>query len=204
MTESKRPNYIADAWLIIVLAILFGVALAGTQMALGGRIAQNKLNETVGLAHVLVPGAAEGKAEALMIKDQAGRDVRVFKTFDAEGKQIGWLVPASGQGFADKIEVVIGVDTQVTSITGIAVIDQKETPGLGDLITGEPFTSQYRGKSTSAALGVVKTGPGKDNEIIALTGATISSVAVTDIVNQQLAGVREALLAALAAEPKGN
>ena len=60
------------------------------------------------------------------------------------------MLPAHGQGFADRIDVLIGVNADVSTITGMYVLDQKETPGLGALITEEPFREQFRGVSTDA------------------------------------------------------
>jgi electron transport complex protein RnfG len=97
-------------------------------------------------------------------------------------------VPASGQGFADRIELLVGLNTDLSTITGLYVLNQKETPGLGNLITSdELFLNQFAGKSTEEPLVAVKTDPvAGSNQIRALTGATISSESVADIVNDAM------------------
>jgi electron transport complex protein RnfG len=70
------------------------------------------------------------------------------------------------------------------------VLDQKETPGLGDNITTAGFRDRFRNAPTGQPLAVVKADPSRDNEIRALSGATISSESVAAIVNNALANCR--------------
>jgi electron transport complex protein RnfG len=67
------------------------------------------------------------------------------------------------------------------------VLEQLETPGLGAEIDGEKFVSQFRGLATRPPISYVKgKAPEKDNEVQAITGATISSKAVVDIINKTI------------------
>ena len=102
------------------------------------------------------------------------------------------VLPAAGQGFADRIELLVGLDVQASTITGLYVLDQKETPGLGNFIAGADFQAQFAGKSADEPLVVVKTDPASGTgEIQALSGATISSESVAEIVNRAIAGLKE-------------
>lgn len=192
LTEVPTGNVLVQAWLVIVLAVVFGAGLAGVEYALGPIIAQNRLNETLGQVPSLVPGAAKGEADDAVIQ---GR--RVFRALDANGKLVGWVVPAKGQGFADKIELIVGLDAAAKTITGVFVLDQKETPALGDNITTEAFRARFRGISTDVTLDAKQqpTNP-QTGTIQALTGATISSDAVCTIVNATIATVKGPLAAA--------
>ncbi|MCK4351510.1 MAG: FMN-binding protein [Candidatus Krumholzibacteria bacterium] len=193
--QGKRISYIGQAWLVILLALCFGAALALVHTTLGPRIAENKRNETYSVIPVLVPGADRDMTEELIVQSRSGSDVRVYKAFTTDGKHKGWVIPAQGQGFADRIELLIGQDVDLTTITGMYVLAQKETPGLGDYIKGEDFRDRFRGKPTDRPLVVVKTDPREENEIQALTGATISSESVTDTINSAIDNLREVLLA---------
>jgi len=198
MSETpQKGGYISQAWLVILLALLYGGALAGVQTTLGPIIAENKRNETYQVIPKLVPGADREKTVELTLIGADGKDHLVYKAMSSDGVHQGWVVPAGAMGFADRIELLIGLDAPCSLITGIKVLDQKETPGLGNFIAEEPFESQFAGKTTSEPISVVKTDPAAgSNQIRALTGATISSESVADIVNNAVANLREAIVKA--------
>jgi len=193
MGERSKKNYIGQAWLILVLAIVYGGGLAGVQIMLGDRITRNKKSETFDVIPQLVPGAVKPKTEEMLVVGKDGKDIQVYKAISAEGSHVGWVITAGGQGFADKIELLIGVDPHVETISGLYVLEQKETPGLGDYITSKEFQDRFKGKPADQPLVVVKTDPSSENQVRALTGATISSVSVTRIVNDAISNLKEAL-----------
>jgi electron transport complex protein RnfG len=204
-SEKPGGNYITQAWLVIVLALLYGGALAGVQLGLGPKIIANQLAETQDQIPTLVEGAVRGEPISVIVDETTDKRVPVYKAVDADNHLKGWVLPASGQGFADRIKVLIGLDADLSTITGLWVLEQKETPGLGDFIRGEDFRDRFVGKSTDTPLEVV-TGAPSDQQIQALTGATISSAAVADIVNNAVATLREPILKQMSAadEPAAN
>ena len=192
-------GYIRQGWLILLLAILFGGSLAGVESALKDRIAENKLNETFEQLPKLVPGADSDVSKAeYKRKQQAGETGIalaggvVYEALDAEKKLVGYVISGSGMGFADKIELLIGLDAGAKTITGMFVLDQKETPGLGNKIVGE-WKDQFAGKPAGVSLEVVKTKASATTEVDAISGATISSQATTKIVNGTVARFQQAL-----------
>ncbi|MDQ7005829.1 MAG: FMN-binding protein [Acidobacteriota bacterium] len=182
-------GYITTAWLVLVLALVFGASLAGMELVVAERIAHNKLEETLSQVPRLVPGATRGEPY-----DMDGRTV--YRAL-GDSDTLGWVVPARATGFADQVEVLVGVDAEVKTITGIYVLSQKETPGLGAKITGDEFQNRFKGKDALVPLEVVKGAaePGP-HQIKAITGATISSVTVADLVNRTVTEVRGPLKAA--------
>ncbi len=183
-----------QAWLVIFLAILYGVGLAGMQIKLADRIAENKRNETSDVIPQLVSGAIKENTIEVMVVGENGKQSKVYKALDAAKNTVGWVFPANGIGFADKIELLVGLDKSLETITGMYVIDQKETPGLGDYITGEDFKKRFSGKPATSKLVIVKTDPTAKNEIKALTGATISSESVSGIINKAIGNLRGPVL----------
>ena len=107
----------------------------------------------------------------------------------------GWVAKAAGQGYADKIELLVGLDSSAQALTGIFVLEQKETPGLGNKIVTNEWRSQFKGKGTARELVVVKGGAKAPHEIDSITGATISSKTVSDIVNATVNDLRSSLAA---------
>jgi electron transport complex protein RnfG len=206
MTENVKTNFISQTWLVLLLAICFGALLAGMQITLGPTIEANKINETLEKVPEMVFGTAHAqeladRKQAVDVTpisvgvDKAGKTIR-YSVFEAktEGQLAGWVVKTAGQGYADKIEMLIGLDPMIEKITGIFVLDQKETPGLGNKIVTDEWRSQFLAKSTAQPLATVKSKASAGNEIDAITGATISSKAVTDIVNAAVHNLRNPLI----------
>ena len=192
-------KFIHESWLILLLGATFAVLLAGAQTSLSGRIKKNQekaLNEAIS---AVVPGT--DTTERMKID---GYDRDVFKCLDADGRSVGWAVEAVGMGFADKIRLVIGLNPDAATISGLKVIDNIETPGLGNKIADEgpdTFAEQFPGLQAAVSIAVVKGKPDETgNEIQAITGATISSDAVAKIVNEALGKVRAELARAGSAE----
>lgn len=202
-----KSNNLVQAWLVLLLALCFGGALAAVQISLSGTIAANKLNETLGRVPELVWGAkarnimsaadssVDISADALTVNRPEGAAVYPLYRIRNHNRLAGWVVKSSGQGYAGKIELLVGFDPGVEKITGLFILDQKETPGLGNKITFAGWRGQFLDKPTQPALEIVK-GKGQQSGtqgIDAVTGATISSRAVTDIVNRIISDVKARL-----------
>lgn len=186
---------VSQAWLVILLAIVYGAGLAFIHTALSPKIAENKLNESLKVIPEMLAGAEMSATEEMILEDSTGRATRVFRAFSGEGIPVGWVIPGSGQGFADKIELLVALDNGFTTIRGIYVLEQKETPGLGNFIADPPFEGQFAGKRADAPVTVTTTEvTDPQHQIQALTGATISSDSVASIVNDAIARLRPAAL----------
>lgn len=113
---------------------------------------------------------------------------------DAEGTIVGYAIQMEGGGFADKIKLLVAVDEPLENLLGIGILKTNETPGFGDKIKGGEFKDQFIDIPTDK-LKVSKDGERslKDEFIIAITGATISSDAVTKIVNNAVNQLKELL-----------
>ncbi len=191
-----RNSNLVQAWLVLLLALCFGSALAAVQVQLSDTIAENKLNETLEQVPALIWGE-EPAPESVQItpgtlrisKDGQEKSYTLYRVAQ-KGKTAGWVAKAGGQGYGDKLELLIGTDADVQKVTGLFVLEQKETPGLGNRISEPQWRNQFVGKSTDAPLHVVKgTGRGPAT-IDAITGATISSRSVTAIVNTTIGNLR--------------
>jgi len=104
-----------------------------------------------------------------------------FTGKNASGETVGYVFPSSATGYGGKIEIMVGFDT-AGLVTGVQILSIDETPGLGLNAKKESFLSQFTG--TSNDLTVVKNQEPGENEILALTSATITSRAMVKAVNQ--------------------
>ena len=98
-------------------------------------------------------------------------------------KVVGYCFKAEPKGYGGAISMIVGVDTEC-KVTGVAIVNMSETPGLGAKAKESSFTDAYKGKTSG--IKVNKSGAPKDNEISAISGATITSKAVTEGVNRAL------------------
>ncbi|GCD11131.1 RnfABCDGE type electron transport complex subunit G [Clostridium tagluense] len=94
----------------------------------------------------------------------------------------GYAIKVAPKGYAGPVEIMVGISTE-GKVTGIKILSHAETPGLGANAPQPKFSDQYKNKPTKEKLEVVKTVPSKDTQIEAITGATITSKAVTLGVN---------------------
>jgi len=96
---------------------------------------------------------------------------------------VGYTVKtAPSNGYAGPIEMLTGISTDGV-VQAITILKQNETPGLGVKATEPEFKDQFKEKSALEEVTVVKTAPATGNAIQAITGATITSKAVTYGVN---------------------
>jgi len=112
---------------------------------------------------------------------------RVFLGYDDAGVPIGFAVTGAEPGFMDLVHVIFGYDPVSRRVLGMKVLDNKETPGLGDAIEKDVrFVGGFDGKI--APLVGVKPGAGRGDpsEVDMITGATISARTVISVINNRI------------------
>ena len=195
----KLKFFIEQSWLLLVASVLFGLVLAMLNIAWGPRIIQNEIDKFNRLAGALVTDANDFQiaVEDMVIDIGKGKTVEtdIKKAVDKDGKIVGWAFVAEGSGFADKIRLVVTVDAEFEDMGGFGVLSSLETPGFGDKIKKEDF---YRNQFVHAPVEefiLSRTGDDEviDSESIAITGATVTSESVVDILNNFLGQVKTQL-----------
>lgn len=150
-------------------------------------IAEQEIEKNVEAQQEVLPAATEFEAidDLDEIKTELGADGDILESLDYayDGDElIGYSVKTTPNGYGGEIQLLTGIDTDGT-ITGIVVLSQEETAGLGARSTEDEFQAQYRGLSAEEPIEVEKSGETTGNEIAAISGATITSTAVTRGVN---------------------
>ncbi|MDD7283387.1 MAG: RnfABCDGE type electron transport complex subunit G [Wujia sp.] len=108
---------------------------------------------------------------------------------DEKNELVGYVILiTSTAGYGGDIQMAIGINTEY-QITGISFLTLNETAGLGMEADTDEFKSQFIGKQVNK-FEYTKTGSTKDSEIDALSGATITTSAVTNAVNAALRTIR--------------
>jgi Na+-transporting NADH:ubiquinone oxidoreductase subunit C len=110
------------------------------------------------------------------------------------GRTVAYALPFEGQGFWDVIRGVIGIAHDGATVLGLAVYDQKETPGLGAEIAQAPFENAFAGLRLAPGRPAlrVRQGGGTDdaNAVDAVTGATQTCTRLERMLNEAIAAWR--------------
>ncbi|HOL30380.1 MAG TPA: FMN-binding protein [Anaerohalosphaeraceae bacterium] len=192
-TKNRIVYFLEESWLLMVSSVVFGCLLAVFNALWSPRIEANQQSKFAQLAGGLLTGAVSFKEAGTF------NGITVMKALTADGSPAGWAFVCEGAGFADKIKLVVAVDTAFEKMAGFGVLSSNETPGFGDKITIKPedggfYQPQFIGAPVET-LTLTKTGDASkiDSEIVAISGATISSEAVVSILNASLLPVKEAM-----------
>jgi electron transport complex protein RnfG len=203
--EKKNPIlfFLQESWLLMVAAIAFGCLLSCLNAAWAPKIAQNEIDKFNKLAGNLIDTATQFQSVDEPVPVDIGKgkvyNVDVKKGIDADGNTVGWAFVCEGSGFADKIKLVIATDAAFEKLAGFGVLSSNETPGFGDKINIKPEDGGfYQPQFIGAPVGMLeltKTGDAAtiDDQIVAISGATVTSDAVVKIFNTFLVPVKEAM-----------
>jgi electron transport complex protein RnfG len=188
--------FFEQSWLLIVLSFFFGLIIAAADAAWKDRIQQQQTGQYDIVAVQLLPAAASFKTATARLDitsaDGQSRQTFIKKALSSDGNCAGWIFVCEGAGYASQVQLLVAADAGFDKILGVSVIACNETPGFGDKIKLPYYTDQFTGAPTGE-LKLVKTGDAKkiDSEIVAISGATISSQAVVSIINQYMPQVKK-------------
>ncbi len=190
--------FFEQSWLLLVASVFFGICLAGLNAWWEPKIIANEIKKFNDLAGAMIADANDFKVavekEDLEIEIGKGKTVEteIKKAVDGDGNIVGWAFVCQGSGFADKIRLVVAVDKQFEKLRGFGVLSSNETPGFGDkLKTEDFFRNQFIG-APAEEFTLSKTGKDEkiDSEIVAITGATVTSESVVKILNNFISQVK--------------
>lgn len=167
--------------IVLTAAVLFGVS-----KGLASKEADYESQEQLIMMRNLLPGSQEFTPEPY-----AGDDENIQAVYKAEN---GFVIETVTDGYADEIRMLVGVSNEGT-VTGVVVRELSETWGLGaNALTDVDFLAQFLHTSGEAEVGTT---------VDAMTGATVTSKAVTRSVNSAVAFVTGADLSSSATSDEG-
>ena len=123
----------------------------------------------------------------------------IFYEAMRQNKLLGYAFPIRGKGLWGTIDAVVAVSSDFTKIIAFDVIKQNETPGLGGRITEKQFKEQFQNKDLLQNNELVKYNLVAEDavideyEISQITGATLSSRAVVDMLYNELKDIKKSL-----------
>lgn len=164
--------------ILLAITAIVAALLGFINLLTEERIAANTAEKARAAMETVLPAGGYTPLELTEAQKQTGV-TEAYLAGDA-----GYVVRLSRNGFGGAIDLMVGVKADGT-VSGVSIISHAETASLGANCTREDFRSQFTGKS--GPLAVSKDG----GEIDALTGATVTSRAVTEAVNIALDFVKE-------------
>jgi electron transport complex protein RnfG len=171
MSEILKPGLVLLT-VTAVAALALGLAYTVTKEPIERQKTAEEEQSRVELlpyAETFKEVAADGGSEITSVTEgHAGSDV------------VGYVIGVSVMGYGGRLDMLVGVDAG-NAVTGVKIMSHSETPGLGANAANESFTDKYKNKT--GPFTVTKTTPTNDNEIDAITSATITTTAVTLGVN---------------------
>lgn len=198
---SSKKMLIAMVGIGVICALLIVIVYDGTKT----RIEQLRAEALEKAVFRVLPGVSSSQMFELgsdgifkPVTKPEGKNPVVFAGYNDAGEFLGVAIEASGQGYADIIRILYGYNPETETIVGFYVLESKETPGLGDKIEKvEHFLSNFTELSAKLSddltniqntITTVKQGS-KTNpwEVEGITGATISSRAIGNILGENTA-----------------
>ena len=182
-------------------AVVLGAVCAGLLTAANGFTSRSagdvRAEEIANILGVLkVPTPVDASSEELgkifkkhiRQKTINGTEIYVYTDSPLVDKAEGFVMPFSGPGYLGTIKGMLAMEEDMETIRGIIFYEHEETPGMGEEITSEWFTEQFKGKlvvGENGTVGIVvgENGSSLPNGVDAITGATMTSKAVEKMVN---------------------
>ncbi len=185
-TKSMIKNAFILFAITLVAGVLLGIVYQVTKepIAYQDKLAQDKANQSVFETASTFNEVALDEAKAAEVEAAHNGVVieSVKSAVDGSGNVLGYVIQVKSKGYGDFIEYTVGI-TNESMINGISIISIAETPGLG-MNAQSVIVPQFDDKNAQQFT-VAKNGQVTDanTQIEAISGATITSKAVTEGVN---------------------
>ena len=175
-----------------IAGFLSGLVLVSSYLWTKPVIDANKAEAQRQAIFRVLPGTAD--YETLVLQDgqleassEPGQEV-IFLGRDSTQAFTGFAITGEEPGFSDIVTVIVGYHPADQTIIGYQVLDCKETPGLGDkIIRNEGFLANFSHLVVDPEIVLVKNGTRRQpNEVDGITGATISSRTVVNLLNKAM------------------
>ena len=190
-TDSRSPSSLRLVFTLAIAGLISGVAIIGIYEMTLPTITENKARELREAVFKVLPGVTAMQPLVyrngeLVVSEPDKDEPVVYGGYDENGKFVGYAMPAAGPGFQDTIAILYGYKPAEKLVVGMEVLESRETPGLGDKIYKDmDFVSEFYALAIEPEIVAVKKGTKTaDNQVDAITGATISSKAIVRIINE--------------------
>jgi len=171
--------------MIVVLSVIStvcGLALSGVRNMTAERIENQVLMNVQGPKVKIVLDGADNDLIADRKKIKINEEEILLFIGKKHDKPWAIAYESIGGGFGGDLKVMVGYDLQKNKLTGVQIIDHKETPGVGSRVTEDQFTKQFKGLDININFATQKDG----GKIDGITGATYSSRGVSEAIKKSI------------------
>ncbi len=196
-------SIVKDTLSITVITLVAGLALGIVQDITAGPIAQQQekakqeayqaVFEDADSFEEFLPDETKQAVDLVTYLDENGYDAQtvdeIMTAKDASGETLGYAFTiTSSEGYGGDIQFAMGVQNDGT-LNGISILSIEETAGLGMKADTDEFKDQFKDKQVEKFT-YTKNGAAADDEIDAISGATITTNAMTNGINAGLCAFR--------------
>lgn len=167
--------------LLFICIISGGLLSVVNNLTKDAIIENSKINKN-DLAYVLEDAENINDYEIELLEESAVKEV--YEALKGD-EVVGYVFKITTKGFHGGVDFVAAI--QDDTLTGIKVLSHSETPGLGAKINELEFIDKFKNLPIENFIELVKTSKSKDNEVEAVSGATISSTAAVKASNEAIA-----------------
>lgn len=171
----KPKDIVIPAVCLFTICLIMTTILAFVNLNTVDSIKQQAEKKKIESCKIVLPTAET-------FEEKSVNDIKYYVGLSESGEIVGYVFITKAKGYGGDISVMTGIKVD-KNVCGVVILAQNETPGLGTNTTKESFTNQYKQDISLNNFKLVKTSPA-NGEIQAVTGATISSTAVTNAVNE--------------------
>jgi len=183
--KNNKNDIFKPIIVLLSICIVIPLALSLTNELTAKRIEKLQKEKEISTMSKLID--ADNFEKCSFVGEKEKFDFHIATT---NGETKGYIFITAAKGYGDEVSVMTAIGTD-GKVKAVSILDaSSETPGLGQNVTKESFYSQFENKIKDITV-VRNSAVDKNNEINAVTGATISSKAVTSAVNEALAQYEE-------------
>lgn len=166
-------DILKPALILFVICLVVTALLAGTNLLTKDKIAEQSALE------------AEQSRKVVLSDADSFEEADGYYIGKANNETVGYVFQTEAKGYGGAVKVMTGISAD-GQITGVVILEHSETPGLGANAEKASFTDQFKQTATEKGITLVKNKAPSDGEIEAMTGASITSRAVTNAVNETI------------------
>ncbi len=184
--NEKKKSIIRSSLVLAVIALVSALILSTLNEVMNVEERNKTDADMVAIMRRILPGSEYKKTEKGYKKTEEIRNV--YEVYDEENVLLGYCVEAEVKDYMDTLSLAVAIDRQNT-VCAVEVVKMSENAGTGIKVKNSEFLDSFKGKN--GMISAIKGTPKDNSHISVISGATVSSKAVTKGVSEAIAVVSQ-------------